>query len=116
MGLPLIETERLEDRLPINVFVVSPNATLRQEVEGKLALPRWKVLQTGSGAGALELLRQHETGAGVLLLDPMLPDLDANEFHGIVRDRNVNFPIAIIVRNGYAQALQIGRASCRERV
>jgi len=73
MGLPVIQTERFEDRLPFTVLVVSPNAQLRQELEEKLAPERWKVVQSASGAGAMELLRKHESDEGVLLLDPALP-------------------------------------------
>jgi hypothetical protein len=49
----------------------------------------------GGGAEALELMRKMGTDDGVLLLDPMLQDLEPNEFHGIVRNR---FPNAQVFR------------------
>jgi DNA-binding NtrC family response regulator len=101
--------ERSEDRLPINVFVVSPNSILRQELSNKLGPPRWNVIQSGSGAGALELLRKHGTNDGVLLLDPKLPDLESNEFNRMVRDRYPN--IQILTLNAQTGQLLIGSAS-----
>lgn len=103
-----LPSERFEDRFPIDVFIVSPNAKLRQEFQEKLTLPRWKVFQSGSGAGALELLRTR--GAeGVLLLDPMLPDLEANGFSAIVRDR---FPsVQVLMLNSHTGQLLVGSHS-----
>lgn len=101
--------ERFEDRMPIDVFVVSPNPKLRQELKEKLSLPRWNLLQAGGGAEALELLRKSGVEDGVLLLDPMLPDLEANEFHGMVRSR---FPHAqILMLNPHTGQLLVGSAS-----
>jgi len=31
-----------EDRVPIDVFIVSPNARLRQDLNDKLGMPQWK--------------------------------------------------------------------------
>ena len=109
MATSVAPTERREDRLPTDVFVVSPNAKLRQELQEKLTLPRWQVFQAGSGAGALELLRRHGAADGVLLLDPMLPDLEPNGFHAIVRDR---FPHKqVLMLNSHTGQLLIGSAS-----
>lgn len=109
MGISVIQSERLEDRLPCNVIVVSPNAQLRQELKEKLGPERWNVLQTGSGAGALELLRRHESSEGVLLLDPMLPDLEPDGFRAIVRNRFPN--TQVLTLNSQTGQLLVGSSS-----
>jgi transcriptional regulator with PAS, ATPase and Fis domain len=109
MGMPMIQPERFEDRLPCNVIVVSPNAQLRQELKGKLVPERWNVLQTGSGAGALELLRKHDSSDGVLLLDPMLPDLEPDGFRAIVRNRFPN--TQVLTLNSQTGQLLVGSSS-----
>jgi transcriptional regulator with GAF, ATPase, and Fis domain len=109
MGIPLIQSERFEDRLPYTVLVVSPINQLRQELQEKLDAERWKVLEAGSGAGALELLRQHDGDDGVLLLDPVLPDLEADGFRAIVRNR---FPhIQVLMLNSQTGQLLVGSSS-----
>ena len=107
--MPVVPLERSEERAPINVFVVSPNSSLRQELQEKLGPPRWNVIQAGSGAGALEKLRKDGAEDGVLLLDPMLPDLESNEFNGMVRDRYPN--IQVLMLNAQTGQLLIGSAS-----
>jgi transcriptional regulator with GAF, ATPase, and Fis domain len=109
MGLPFIQAERFEDRLPFTVLVVSPNAQLRQELDEKLTPERWKVLQSASGAGALELLRKHDADEGVLLLDPSLPDLEADGFRAIVRNRFPNTQVLML--NSQTGQLLVGSAS-----
>ncbi len=109
MGIPAIQSERFEDRLPLSVIVVSPNAQLRQELKGKLVPERWNVLQTGSGAGALELLRKHEASDGVLLLDPMLPDLEPDGFRAIVSSRFPNTQVLML--NSQTGQLLVGSSS-----
>jgi transcriptional regulator with PAS, ATPase and Fis domain len=109
MGLAAIQTERSEDRYPYKVLVVSPNVQLRQELKEKLSPQRWNVMQTGSGAGALELLRSDEAGEAVLLLDPMLPDLEPNGFRAIVRNR---FPqTQVLMLNSQTGQLLLGSSS-----
>ncbi len=100
---------RQEDRLPIDVFVVCPNSRLRQDLNIKLGLPRWNVIPAGSGAAALELLQKHGADDGILLLDPNLPDLELNEFLGIVRVRCPN--IQLMTLNSHTGQLLIGGAS-----
>jgi DNA-binding NtrC family response regulator len=90
MGMPVTQFARQEDRVPTNVFVVSSNLKLRESLQEKLGHPRWHVIEAGSGAGALEVLYHHGDGDGVLLLDPMLPDLDPDEFHGMIKRRFPN--------------------------
>jgi transcriptional regulator with PAS, ATPase and Fis domain len=109
MGISATQFDRHEDRIPINVFVVSPNLKLRQALHDKLGHPRWNVIDSGSGAGALELLHKHGVDDGVLLLDPMLPDLEPNEFHGIVKARFPN--MQIITLNSQTGQLLIGSTS-----
>ncbi len=67
-------------RTRFSVVVVTPNVQLRQALHEKLSPERWNVYQAGSGASALELLRRLMLHDAVLLLDPMLPDLEAEEF------------------------------------
>jgi transcriptional regulator with PAS, ATPase and Fis domain len=109
MGVSVIQSERCEDRLPFNVIVVSPNVQLRQDLQEKLGPERWNVLQTGSGAGALELLRKHSAADGVLLLDPMLPDLEADGFRAIVRNRFPN--TQVLTLNSQTGQLLVGSLS-----
>jgi transcriptional regulator with GAF, ATPase, and Fis domain len=74
-----------------------------------LSLPRWNVFQASSGSEALKLLQKHASDDAVLLLDPSLPDLEASEFHGIVRDR---FPhTQILMLNSHTGQLLVGSAS-----
>jgi FliA/WhiG family RNA polymerase sigma factor len=87
MGMPITQFAPQEDRVATNVFVVSSNLKLRESLQGKLSHSRWRVIEAGSGAGALEILYNHGDGDGVLLLDPMLPDLDPDEFHGMIKRR-----------------------------
>lgn len=100
---------RIEDRLPIDVFVVSPNSKLRNDLKDKLCLPRWRVLEAAGGAEAFAKLREHCAEDAVLLLDPQLPDLNPSEFDRIVRDRFPN--TQILVLNSHTGQLLIGTAS-----
>lgn len=109
MGSPAIQSERLDDRFPIDVFVVSPNAKLRQELQEKLSLPRWNVLHASGGAEALELLRSQGAEDGVLLLDPMLPDLEPDGFNAIVRDRHPHTQVLML--NSHTGQLLVGSTS-----
>jgi transcriptional regulator with GAF, ATPase, and Fis domain len=109
MRMPVVPLERSEERAPINVFVVSPNGNLRQELQEKLGPPRWNVIQASSGAGALAMLRKDGGEDGVLLLDPMLPDLEPNEFNGMVTERYPN--IQVLMLNAQTGQLLIGSAS-----
>lgn len=93
MAASAAQFTRYEDRVPVNVFIVSPNPRLRQELHDKLGLPHWNVIQAASGAEALKLLQQHGTDEGMLLLDSNLPDLEPNEFRNIVKTRSPNTQI-----------------------
>jgi len=109
MATPATQFPRFEDRVPIDVFVVSSNGRLREELQEKLGPPRWNVLHAGGGAEALKMLQHHGADDGVLLLDPQLPDLDANEFHEIVRDRFPNTQVMMV--NAHTGQLLVGSAS-----
>jgi DNA-binding NtrC family response regulator len=100
---------RLEDRSSVDVLVVSSNAKLRAELMEKLCLPRWRVHEASGGAEALARLREHDGNDPVLLLDQVLPDLNAAEFHRIVRER---FPhTQILMLNSHTGQLLVGNAS-----
>ena len=109
MRLPAVPLEHTEDRVPVNVFVVSPNDSLRRELEDKLEHPRWFVIQAGSGAEALGQLRKHGADDAVLLLDPMLPDLEPGEFNRMVSDRYPHTQVLIL--NSHTGQLLAGSAS-----
>jgi transcriptional regulator with GAF, ATPase, and Fis domain len=98
-----------EERAAINVFVVSPNTSLRLDLRGKLSRPLWNVIEAGSGAAALGELRKHEEEDGILLLDSNLPDLDPVEFDGMVRDRFPNTQVLML--NAQTGKLLVGSAS-----
>lgn len=109
MGSPVIQSKRLEDRAPVDIIVVSPNAHLRQTLQEKLSPRRWKVFLSGSGASALELLRKEAGEPGLLLLDPAIPDLEPNGFRSLVHSR---FPqIQILMLNSQTGQLLVGSAS-----
>jgi transcriptional regulator with GAF, ATPase, and Fis domain len=100
---------RQEDRITTDVFVVCPNSRIRLDLNDRLVLPRWNVIQAGSGAGALELLQKHGADDGILLLDPNLPDLELNEFLGIVKVRYPN--LQLMTLNSHTGQLLIGGSS-----
>jgi DNA-binding NtrC family response regulator len=91
----------------VSVLVVSPNERLKLRLRQKMEGPRWVLIEAGSGAEALEYL--YEYASDILLLDPMLPDLEANEFHAMVRER---FPtVQVLTLNSHTGQLVIGSAS-----
>jgi DNA-binding NtrC family response regulator len=109
MGIAAPQLARSEDRVPIDVFIVSPNPRIRQTLQEKLSLPRWNVSQAASGSAAIELLYKGGSNDGVLLLDPMLPDLEPVEFHGIVKDRFPNTQVLML--NSHTGQLLVGTTS-----
>jgi DNA-binding NtrC family response regulator len=100
---------RLEDRVSVDVLVVSPNAKLRAELTEKLSLPRWRVHEASGGAEALSRLRENDGNDPVLLLDQVLPDLNAGEFLRIVRERFPNTQTLML--NSHTGQLLVGTAS-----
>ncbi len=109
MGVPAYPIARFDDMVPIDAFVVSPNAHLRRELSERLSLPRWRVVEAASGAEALERLDEFGLGHGVLLLDPMLPDLEPIEFDGMVRNKFPN--LQVLTLNSHTGQLMVGRQS-----
>ncbi|MGA7157006.1 MAG: sigma-54 dependent transcriptional regulator [Acidobacteriaceae bacterium] len=90
----------------MNVLVVSSNPKVRESLQGKLSQSRWNVTEAVSGAGALEVLYREGDGSGVLLLDPMLPDLDPGEFQAMITSR---FPsIQVVTLNSRTGQLMVG--------
>jgi transcriptional regulator with PAS, ATPase and Fis domain len=100
---------RFEDRIPIDVLLVSPNARLREGLNEKLSLPRWNVIHASGGAEVLKLLHKRSDDDGVLLLDPSLPDLEPGEFQAIVRERYPNTQILML--NSQTGQLLLGSSS-----
>jgi transcriptional regulator with GAF, ATPase, and Fis domain len=73
----------------------------------KLRGPRWSLIEAESGAEALECL--HENVSEILLLDPMLPDLESVEFSAMVREQ---FPsVQILSVNAHTGQLVLGTSS-----
>jgi DNA-binding NtrC family response regulator len=98
---------RAEDKEEIGVLVVSPNSRLRLELREKLRQGRWSLIEAASGAEALECL--HEKPSEMLLLDPLLPDLESMEFSSMVRDQ---FPdVQILSVNAHTGQLVLGTSS-----
>jgi transcriptional regulator with GAF, ATPase, and Fis domain len=98
---------RADDKNVIGVLVVSPNSRLRLELREKLRQGRWNLIEAASGAEALECL--HEKTSEILLLDPLLPDLESTEFSAMVRDQ---FPdVQILSVNAHTGQLVLGTSS-----
>ena len=98
---------RAEEQQPVHILLVSPNPRLRVQLREKIGAPRWHMIEAGSGAEALERLAESHTE--VLLLDPMLPDIVANEFTALVLQR---FPsIEILSLNAQTGHLLLANAS-----
>jgi transcriptional regulator with GAF, ATPase, and Fis domain len=109
LPVPSFPLEHSEESAPIIVFAVSPNDSLRQELQDKLVLPRWDVIQASSGAVAFRLLREHGDRDAVLLLDPALSDLEPVEFEGLVRERFPNTQVLLL--NSQTGQLLVASAS-----
>ncbi len=91
----------------MRILLVSPDQRLRQHLREKIGAPRWDLAEAASGAEAIECLS--DTFTEVLLLDPMLPDIIANEFSALVLQR---FPsIEILTLNAQTGHLLLANAS-----
>jgi transcriptional regulator with GAF, ATPase, and Fis domain len=107
MSVPLLPKSRVDESNTIAVLLVSPNTRLRLQLREKLRQPRWSLTEAASGAEALEFL--HEFVSEILLLDPLLPDLESSEFSAMVRDQ---FPsVQILTVNSHTGQLVLGAAS-----
>lgn len=109
MATQATQIRRFEDRNLIDVLVVSQNAGTREVLAERLGLPHWNVLQARSGAEALRMLREYTGRESILLLDPLLPDLEASEFQGMVHDRFPNTQILML--NSQTGQLLLGSSS-----
>ena len=106
MGMPVAEFVDEMEQQAMNVLVVSSNPKLRESLQERLSQSRWNVMEAVSGAGALEILYRDGSGCGVLLLDPMLPDLDPGEFHAMIKSR---FPsVQVVTLNSRTGQLMVG--------
>jgi DNA-binding NtrC family response regulator len=91
----------------VNVLLVSPNSRLRRELQEKLHQARWNLTEAGSGAEAFECL--HESASEILLLDPLLPDLEPSEFTAMVREQFPN--VQVLSVNSHTGQLILGTSS-----
>jgi transcriptional regulator with GAF, ATPase, and Fis domain len=66
-------------------LVVSPNSRLKAELQEKLRFSRWSLSEAASGAEAIERLSTKH--CEIILLDPVLPDLQVEDFSAIVREQ-----------------------------
>ena len=107
MSAPPFPKFRENDIPTINVLLVSPNSRLRHELREKLSKARWNLTEAASGAEALEYL--HESVSEILLLDPLLPDLESGEFIAMVREQ---FPsVQILSVNSHTGQLVLSASS-----
>jgi transcriptional regulator with GAF, ATPase, and Fis domain len=107
MSAPAFPKLRIDDRNAIGVLLVSPNSRIRLEVREKLRGDRWNLTEAASGAEAFEYL--HESVREILLLDPLLPDLESGEFSAMVREQ---FPsVQILSVNSHTGQLILGTSS-----
>jgi transcriptional regulator with GAF, ATPase, and Fis domain len=107
MSAPPVLKYRENDIPTINVLLVSPNSRLRHELREKLSKARWNLTEAASGAEAFECL--HEKASEILLLDPLLPDLESGEFIAMVREQ---FPsVQILSVNSHTGQLVLGASS-----
>jgi transcriptional regulator with GAF, ATPase, and Fis domain len=107
MSAPPLPKYRVDESNTIGVLLVSPNSRLRLQLREKLRQPRWNLIEAASGAEALEFL--HELVSEILLLDPLLPDLESGEFSAMVREQ---FPsVQILTVNSHTGQLVLGAAS-----
>jgi DNA-binding NtrC family response regulator len=107
MSAPHLPKSRVHENNIIGVLLVSPNSRLRLQLREKLRQPRWNLTEAASGAEALECL--HEIVSEILLLDPLLPDLESIEFSAMVREQ---FPsVQILTINSHTGQLVLGASS-----
>jgi transcriptional regulator with GAF, ATPase, and Fis domain len=98
---------RTDEHRAIELLLVSPNSRLRSTLREKIRPPRWNLVEAASGAEAFECLQ--ESLSEILLLDPLLPDLESGEFSDMVRQQFPN--IQIITVNSHTGQLVLGTAS-----
>jgi len=107
MSSPAFLKFRPDDTDMVGVLLVSPNSRLRLELREKLRPARWSLTEAASGAEAFE--RLHESASEILLLDPLLPDLESGEFSAMVRERFPN--VEVLSVNSHTGQLVMGASS-----
>jgi len=98
---------RIDESIATGVLLVSPSSRLRREMREKLKQGRWNLTEAASGAEALECLQK--APSEILLLDPLLPDLEATEFSALVHEEFTN--VQILSVNSHTGQLVLGTAS-----
>ena len=98
---------RVGESKGISVLLVSPNTRLRTEMREKLRHGRWELTEASSGAEAMEYL--HEMSCEILVVDPLLPDLESGEFSSMVREQFPN--VQILSVNFHTGQLILGSSS-----
>jgi transcriptional regulator with GAF, ATPase, and Fis domain len=107
MSAPSFPNFRIDESTATGVLLVSPSSRLRREMREKLKQGRWNLTEAASGAEALECLQKGPSE--ILLLDPLLPDLEVTEFSALVHEEFPN--VQIISVNSHTGQLVLGTAS-----
>src|SRR5882757_853291 len=76
------------------VLIVSPNVDVRNNLTARVKSDRWRLHEAISGAHALDQLETDDFE--LLLLDPVLPDLNANEFQSLVRSQFPHIQVLLL--------------------
>jgi DNA-binding NtrC family response regulator len=76
------------------VLIVSPNEDLRSQLSSRVKSSRWRLCEASSGAHALDQLESNDFE--LLLLDPILPDLNASEFQSLVRAQFPHIQVLVL--------------------
>ena len=98
---------RADEANSISVLLVSPNSRLRLALREKLHQGRWVLTEAASGSEAMECL--YNSACEILLLDPLLPDLESGEFSAMVCERFPN--VQILSVNSDTGQLILGTSS-----
>jgi DNA-binding NtrC family response regulator len=107
LGSTDMQKMRAGEIVACDVLLVSPNGRIRTQMREKLRLPRWNLVEASSGSEAFECL--HESSPDLLLLDPLLPDLESNEFRSMVSEQ---FPkVQVLIVNSHTGQLVLGSMS-----
>ncbi|HEY0306604.1 MAG TPA: sigma-54 dependent transcriptional regulator [Acidobacteriaceae bacterium] len=104
---PSIPQFRMTESMAAGVLLVSPNGRLRRELREKLRQPQWNLTEAASGAEAFECLQ--ESASEVLLLDPLLPDLESSEFREMVTARHPD--VQVLTIHAHTGQIVLGAAS-----
>ena len=76
------------------VLIVSPNGDVRSNITSRVNSDRWRLREAISGAHALDQLESDDFE--LLLLDPVLPDLNAKEFQSLVRAQYPHIQVLLL--------------------